>query len=75
MMSPLRLGLIVATVLVWTLLGIIQFGKLHGLYEVSIGLWLATLILLAAGISLNEREKKKPQNSTKQIAEPQEQSE
>ena len=65
MMSRLRLGLIITHVIVWILLGIITLGKLQGLYEISILLWFASVILLITGLIVKERDKRKPQNSTK----------
>ena len=64
-MSRLRLGLIIAFVVVWVLFGVIQFGKLQGLYEISMILWFASLVLLIAGLIVKEKDKRNPQNSTK----------
>jgi uncharacterized ion transporter superfamily protein YfcC len=58
MMSRLRLGLIITLIIVWLLWGIITLGKWQGWYEISIGLWFASLILLVAGLIVKEREKK-----------------
>ena len=57
--------MIITHVIVWILLGIITLGKLQGLYEISILLWFASVILLITGLIVKERDKRKPQNSTK----------
>jgi hypothetical protein len=57
MMSRLRLGLLIALVIVGILNLIIMFG-LQRFYYISAGLWLVTIMLLVAGISVKEREKK-----------------